>query len=202
MLGGIDEAGRGSICGSLFMVGVVADNAILEIIKPKDSKLLSQKQRESIYLNILQANKQGLLHFHIEKISASSIDEIGLSKALRYGLESILNTLGNHCSHFIFDGNTTFNATMPTGFSHTITLDSMIKGDRLLPVISCASILAKVSKDRESLELSKQYPQYHLAKNKGYGTKAHIEAIKKYGYCPHHRKSYHISSLKQMQFFV
>lgn len=92
---------------------------------------------------------------------------------------------------FYFDGNSTFGASVPSRESTTkISLECIVKGDALVPLISCASIYAKCAKDTQSVELDKIYPQYDLATNAGYGTKAHIESIARYGLSPIHRASF------------
>ena len=91
------------------------------------------------------------------------------------------------------DGNTTFQAKIPHILTQSgVGVQTLVKADDIMPIVSCASIVAKVSKDRQMHKLDKLYPQYFLAKNKGYGTLQHKKAIAKNGYCPHHRKSFKI----------
>lgn len=209
IIGGIDEAGRGCICGGLFVAGVVGDEEFLKTFNPKDSKKLSAKKREIIYQsllaqamplhqltlakNIQSTNVSQRIYFHIVQKDAWEIDKYGLSWALKTAIEEILEKLGIFAKEFIIDGNSTFGARIPSRFDSKITLKTLIKGDDKNPVIACASILAKVSKDAQMLELDKLYPQYALGKHKGYATALHIQKIKENGYCPQHRKSFKIS---------
>lgn len=177
---GIDEAGRGCIAGSLFVCGVLLNNPPNSLLNQlKDSKVLSQNTRDSLAEQIKQH-----ANFHLVQSSANKIDKKGLSACIKESLQEILETL--NAPFFVFDGNCNFK------IPH---LKTLIKGDSKLHTISAASILAKSAKDAEMLTLDKEYPQYGFAHNKGYGTKAHLSAIKQYGFCKIHRKSYHIQSL-------
>lgn len=196
---GIDEAGRGCLCGSLFVAGVIGQRHILTTFNAKDSKKLSPKKREYIYQMLINAAHKNQIGLYVTSISAEEIDKNGLSAAMKKGIESVLNEL---CSYAVkhkipngldicLDGNTTFNAQLPdiAKQSH-IKLTTMIKGDNVLNAISCASIAAKVCKDRQMHDLDRIYPQYALAKNKGYGTLEHRKSIMQHGYSPYHRKSF------------
>lgn len=179
---GIDEAGRGCVAGSLFIAGFVCEEKQdLFALGIKDSKKLSQSKRFA-----LESTLRDNFATHIVQKSAAQIDTQGLSVLMREALEEIMEYFSPLCNRFIFDGNTNFNAKSPNGTQ----LETIIKGDTLVAAISCASILAKCAKDRESLELDKQFPQYGLAKHCGYGTGAHYEAIKHYGLSPIHRASF------------
>ena len=179
---GIDEAGRGSVAGSLFVCGVILSPKIPQDLKAnlKDSKTLSQKRRDELAPQIKE-----YCQFHLVKTTAYQIDKMGLSLAIRESLLEIMANLKADC--YCFDGNCNFQ------IPH---LQTLIKGDLKIPTISAASILAKNAKDSEMQELHKIYPQYHFDENKGYGTKAHLQSIKEYGYCPHHRKSYKLKALQ------
>ena len=178
---GIDEAGRGPIAGDLVMAGCVLHTKITGL---NDSKKLSEKKREALYEIIIQN-----ANYHIVKFSALEIDEKGISRCLALGLESILKNL--QADEYLFDGNTTFGVQ---------GLTTMVKADGKIPEVSAASILAKVTHDRDILKLAKIYPQYQLEKHKGYGTKLHIEMIKKYGYSDIHRRSYKLKALQATLF--
>jgi ribonuclease HII len=104
-------------------------------------------------------------------------------------LQEILSTI--ECDSYLFDGNTTFGVE---------NLETMVKADAKIAEVSAASILAKVTHDREMIEFSKTYPEYDFEKHKGYGTKTHIEAIKKYGYTPEHRRSFKLKALEPTLF--
>lgn len=173
---GIDEAGRGPIAGDLVVVGCVL---LKEIDGINDSKKLTPKKRESLYEEII---KNSL--YHIVKISPSTIDSKGLSYSLNYALKEIKEAIS--ADKYIFDGNSSFGVS---------GIETLIKADAKVLQVGAASIVAKVTHDRDILELAKLYPLYELHKHKGYATPLHIELIKKYGYSKCHRKSYKIKSL-------
>jgi ribonuclease HII len=179
---GIDEAGRGPIAGSLVMAGVVLLGKVDGLM---DSKKLTEKRREALF-DLIKANSR----HHIVIFSAGQVDEMGISKCLRQGLQSIQKHLPE--CEYLFDGNSTF------GVENIIT---MIKADDKIAEVSAASILAKVTRDREMVEAAKVYPQYGFEKHKGYGTKAHIEALAKYDRCEVHRKSFRIKVLDEPTLF-
>ena len=181
ILCGIDEAGRGPIAGDLVMAGCVLHSDIEGL---NDSKKLSQKRREFLYEKIIKNST-----FHIVKFSPKEIDEDGISKCLANGLKEIMTEI--KADEYLFDGNTTFGV---------LGIKSMIKADATISEVSAASILAKVTHDRDIIKEAKKYPQYQFEKHKGYGTKLHIEMIKKYGYSNIHRKSYKIKALQATLF--
>ena len=179
---GIDEAGRGCIAGSLFVCGVACGDAILrEIAGLNDSKKLTRKKRDEIYGFALMRE---IPHF-VAKFSAKKIDERGISKCIATALTQIKAHLS--AQKYIFDGNTTFGVG---------DIECVIKGDSKILQISLASIIAKSLKDKESDELHKIYPQWGFDKHKGYGTKAHIKAIKANGLSAVHRKSFKVKELE------
>lgn len=217
---GIDEAGRGCLCGSLFVAGVIGKAHIIESFGAKDSKRLSPKRREYIYESMEKAQNKGEIGIYVVEINAEEIDTNGLSFAMRKGIESLLKALGDYALQYkilqkeleindtnngdkgerftiVIDGNTIFNAQIPQYLQELgLSVKTLVKADSLLSVVSCASIAAKVCKDRQMCALDKLYPQYKLAKNKGYGTLEHRKSIAQYGYCPHHRKSFAFNALK------
>lgn len=217
---GIDEAGRGCLCGSLFVAGVIGKAHIIESFGAKDSKRLSPKRREYIYESMEKAQNKGEIGIYVVEINAEEIDTNGLSFAMRKGIESLLKALGDYALQYkilqkeldindtnngdkgerftiVVDGNTIFNAQIPQYLQELgLSVKTLVKADSLLSVVSCASIAAKVCKDRQMCALDKLYPQYKLAKNKGYGTLEHRKSIAQYGYCPHHRKSFAFNALK------
>ena len=170
---GIDEAGRGCLAGDLVIAGVILTNPIEGLM---DSKKISAKKREELYSKIIK-NSQ----YHIVSFSPQEIDKIGLSRCLSQGLESIQEHL--KADIYLFDGNQTFGV---------LGITTMVKADTKVAEVSASSILAKVTHDRAIIQASKLYPNYSFEKHKGYGTKAHIEAIKKFGYCAVHRRSFRI----------
>lgn len=179
---GIDEAGRGPLAGSLVMAGVVLTGKVEGLM---DSKKLTQKKREALFPLVVENSK-----YHIVSFSAENVDALGISKCLHNGLLSIQKHLQN-CD-YLFDGNSTF------GVDNIIT---MVKADDKVAEVSAASILAKVTRDREIVSMAKKYPQYGFEKHKGYGTKAHIEALVRYDRCPIHRKTFRVKGLDDSALF-
>ncbi len=178
MLCGIDEAGRGPIAGPLVVAGAILEK---EIFGLNDSKVLSEKKREKLFEEIIEKSK-----YHIVFTDAKTIDEKGLSFCLKNSIMEIMENLKNNCNLFLMDGNTTF------GISN---LTCKIKADATVPQVSAASILAKVSRDRYMLNIAKDFPNYDFHKHKGYGTAAHVEAIKQFGRSSEHRYSFRLKAL-------
>lgn len=176
MLCGIDEAGRGPIAGDLVIAGCILKKKLTGL---NDSKKLTAKRREELYEIIIQNS-----NYHVAKFTPKQIDDNGISWCLKSGLKEIMNALA--CENYLFDGNTTFGVD---------NLETMIKADAKVAEVSAASIIAKVTHDRDILKEAIKYPQYQFQKHKGYGTALHIEMIKKYGYCKIHRRSYKLKAL-------
>ena len=181
---GIDEAGRGCVAGPLCVAGCILKKQIAGL---DDSKKLSEKRRNELFTEIT-ANS----HYKIVEFSNAQVDEMGLSKCLKTALETIVEFFKDFDCEIIYDGNTTFGAS---GFK------TLVKADASVSAVSAASILAKVSRDKKMLEFDKKFPEYGFKKNKGYGSKTHIEAISKFGLSPCHRKSFQIKSLSQKSLF-
>ena len=181
ILCGIDEAGRGPLAGDLVMAGCILNSDIDGL---NDSKKLTAKKRETLYERIIKDST-----YHIVKFTPQEIDDNGISWCLKNGLESILKNLDS--KEYLFDGNLNYGIDK---------IQTMIKADGKIAEVSAASILAKVTHDRDILKESKLYPEYHFEKHKGYGTKLHIEMIKKYGYCKIHRRSYKVKALEKTLF--
>jgi len=173
---GIDEAGRGPLAGSLVIAGVVLKNHVNGLM---DSKKLTEKKREELY-NLIVDNS----NYHIVSFSAGDIDEFGISKCLNKGLIDIQNYFQD--VDFLFDGNCSFGVD---------NITTMVKADSKVEEVSAASILAKVTHDREMIEMSKEFPEYGFERHKGYGTKAHTEALLKHGRCKVHRKTFKVKGL-------
>ena len=178
---GIDEAGRGPLAGNLVIAGCIL-NSDLEGLD--DSKKLSEKKREALYELIIPNSK-----YHIVRFTSQQIDDNGISFCLKNGLEEIKKSL--ICEKYLFDGNSSFGVS---------GIETMIKADGKIAEVSAASILAKVTHDRDILKEAQTYPLYEFEKHKGYGTARHIELIKKYGYCDIHRRSYKIKALEATLF--
>lgn len=180
---GIDEAGRGCIAGSLFVCGVACGDDILrKIAGLDDSKKLARKKRDEIYTLALTL---GIPHF-VAQFSAGEIDEKGISTCMAAALTQIQARL--RAQTYIIDGNTSFGVS---------GVKCVVKGDSAIPQISLASIIAKSLKDKESDELHKIYPLWGFDKHKGYGTRAHIEAIRANGLSAVHRKSFRVKELEK-----
>jgi len=178
MLCGIDEAGRGPLAGPLVVAGVILKKRLRAL---DDSKALSEKKREELFDRI----KENSYH-HIVFTSAKDIDEKGISACLKSSIEQIMENLKEHADEFLMDGNTSFGIT---------TLQHKIKADATIKEVSAASILAKVSRDRYMVEIAPKYSNYNFDKHKGYGTKAHVEAIKEFGRSDEHRHSFKLKAL-------
>lgn len=183
---GVDEAGRGPLAGPVAVgVCVVDSNFNFSIFDNlKDSKKLSERRREEIFNIMVDLKKSGELNFAVALVSHNIIDTKGISYAIREGIKGALNRLKVDLSSKIFlDGS----LKAPEDFVYQKTI---IKGDELVPVISLASIAAKVTRDKYMKKLAKDYPEYGFEIHKGYGTKFHKEAILKYGPSTIHRKTF------------
>ena len=176
---GIDEAGRGPFAGPLVVAGVILKKELQEL---DDSKKLTEKKREKLF-DIIKENSI----YHIVFTSAKEIDELGLSICLQNSIKEIMKNIDSQ--QYLMDGNTAFGIA---------NLQYLIKADAQIKEVSAASILAKVSRDRYMCEISSSYPQYSFEKHKGYGTKAHIEAIVTHGYSDIHRRSFKIKQLENI----
>jgi len=179
---GIDEAGRGPLAGALVMAGVILRNPVDGLM---DSKKLTEKKREILF-PLIQENAE----YHIVSFSAEEVDALGISQCLQQGLLSIQKHLPE--VDYLFDGNSTFGVD---------NIATMVKADDKIPEVSAASILAKVTRDREMVAMAEKYPQYGFEKHKGYGTKAHIEALLTYGRCEIHRQTFRVKGLDEPTLF-
>ena len=178
LVAGVDEAGRGPLVGS-----VVAAAVILDPNKPiqglNDSKKLTEKKREKLFIEI----QEKAIAWAIAEATHQEIDELNILQASLLAMRRAVETLKTIPEHVLVDGN-----KVPKGLS--MSCDAVVGGDALHAEISAASILAKVTRDHEMVELDKQYPQFGFAKHKGYPTKAHFEAIAEHGVIDQHRRSY------------
>ena len=175
---GCDEAGRGCLLGPVFAAAVILPKG-LDSPLINDSKKLTAKKREEAYDFIVN----NAVAYAVAYVDADEIDEVNIYNASRMAMQRAIAKL-NHD----FDLVLTDAMKMP---NYPKDVVDVIHGDALSLSIAAASILAKVSRDRLCLELDKEYPQYNIKKNKGYGTKDHLEALKKYGPVKHlHRFSY------------
>ena len=170
---GVDEAGRGPMAGPLVVGGVIFPEDFYDE-RINDSKKLTEKKREALYDLIIE----NALAYQIEVLSVEEVDTLNVYEASRTGMKRIVESL---------EPDFTLSDAMPLG---DIPHLSIIKGDAKSLSIGAASILAKVTRDRILKEYGKQYPEYGFEKHKGYVTKAHMEALEKYGVTPIHRKSF------------
>ena len=175
---GVDEAGRGPLCGPVCAAAVILPEGV-ELEGVNDSKKLSEKKREELFDVI----KEKALAYSVAFATVEEIEEYNILEATFMAMNRAIEGLQIGADYALIDGN-----RVPKNIK--IPCETVVKGDAKSLSIAAASILAKVSRDRLLLEYDKQYPEYNFAKHKGYGTKEHIEAIKKYGPCPIHRASF------------
>jgi ribonuclease HII len=178
LIAGIDEAGRGPLAGPVCVTIVVMPlDEEDRIIGINDSKKISEKKRDLLYDEILRK----AIAYHIELVDENTIDTINILNATKLGMLTCINSIEPKPDVVLIDA-VKIDSDIPT--------ESIIKGDALSYSIACASILAKVTRDRYMLEMDKKYPEYNFKKHKGYGTKEHIENLKKFGKCEIHRESF------------
>lgn len=175
---GVDEAGRGPLAGPVYAAAVILPKGhIVEGVN--DSKKLSEKKRELLFDKIIDE----CVCYSIGTASEKEIDEINILQATYLAMKRAVDGLEIDPQLALIDGN-----RIPPLISTDAR--AIVKGDAKSASIACASILAKVSRDRYMLEMAKKYPEYQFEKHKGYGTKLHYEMIEKYGICEIHRKSF------------
>lgn len=188
---GVDEVGRGSIAGPVAVgVFVFLNKKAKRIFRGvKESKQLTEKRREEWFTIIGKTKKEGQTDFHVSFQSKKTIDTKGISyaikKALNDSLDGLCSRIGTNISrlHVLLDGG--LKASPKYKNQKTI-----IRGDEKKIVIALASICAKVARDKKMISFGKEYPRYGFEIHKGYGTKRHYEAIRKYGPCPLHRLTF------------
>lgn len=178
LIAGADEAGRGPLVGSVVAAAVILDphNPIVGL---NDSKKLSEKKREQLFIEI-QAKA---IAWAIAEASAAEIDEYNILQASLLAMRRAVEKLNIQPEHVLVDGN-----KVPQGLS--MSCDAIVGGDAIHAEISAASILAKVTRDHQMHALDQQHPQFGFAKHKGYPTKAHFEAIAEHGVIDQHRRSF------------
>lgn len=177
LVAGVDEVGRGPLIGA-----VVAAAVILNPHKPieglADSKKLSEKKRDALNIEI----REKALCWSLGRAEAYEIDEINILQASLLAMKRAVEGLSVTPDHLKIDGN--------KGIDMDISMETIIQGDAKVASISAASIIAKVARDKEMKELHEIHPEYGFASHKGYPTKAHREALEKYGLLDEHRKSF------------
>lgn len=177
-IAGIDEAGRGPLAGPVVVACVVMPrDSMIEGVN--DSKKVSEKKREKLYDVILEE----AISYSVAIIGQDVIDEINILNATKQGVTKVVEELDVKPNLILVDALTHIN-------TKGIPYDSIIKGDAKCYNIAAASIIAKVTRDRIMREWDEIYPQYGFINHKGYGTAKHIEALKEYGPCPIHRKTF------------
>ena len=175
IVAGMDEVGRGPLAGNVVTACVVMpEEPVIPWID--DSKKLSESRREKLYSEIMEH----AVYVGIGEVSPTEIDEINILEATRKAMRAAASSVP--AGIFLIDA--------VTGLGLNGREVPVIKGDATSYSIAAASIIAKVVRDRQMIELDTLYPQYGFARNKGYGTKEHIEALRKYGPCPFHRRSF------------
>ncbi|OTG65966.1 ribonuclease HII [Acinetobacter silvestris] len=178
LVAGVDEAGRGPLVGSVVAAAVILDpNNPIEGLN--DSKKLTEKKREKLFKEI----QEKAIAWAIAEASHLEIDEINILQASLLAMRRAVEALKVPAEHVLVDGN-----KVPQGL--VVSCDAVVGGDAIHAEISAASILAKVTRDHDMVELDKLYPQYGFAQHKGYPTKAHFEAIAIHGVIDQHRRSY------------
>lgn len=174
---GVDEVGRGPLAGDVVTAAVILDpNKPIEGLD--DSKKLSEKKREALFDTI----KNNALSWSIARCSVAEIDEINILQASLLAMKKAVEGLSVQPEHVWVDGN-----KIPTW---RYAAEAVVKGDSRVKAIAAASILAKVTRDREMIAFDKEYPGYGFAAHKGYPTKVHMEALQRLGVTPIHRVSY------------
>ena len=174
---GIDEAGRGPLCGPVVAAAVILP--LGEVIDGlDDSKKLTEKKRERLFDII----KERAIAYCIAEASPEEIDELNILGATMLAMNRAVEGLAVPADFALIDGNCSRGFKIPT--------ETVVKGDSISMSIAAASILAKVTRDRGCIELDKAYPQYGIAKHKGYPTKDHMDAVREHGPSPIHRRSF------------
>lgn len=174
---GIDEAGRGPLAGPVVAAAVILpEGCVIEGLN--DSKKLSPKKRELLFSAICEK----AVAYAIAEVNHTRIDEINILQATFEAMRGAAASLAVPAAFALVDGNRSPGLAIPE--------QCIVDGDALVPSIAAASILAKVTRDRFMEQMDAEYPEYGFARHKGYGTKAHYEAILAHGICPIHRRSF------------
>ena len=174
---GCDEAGRGPLCGPVVAAAVIlSPDTVIEGLN--DSKKLTEKKRELLFDVI----KEKAIAYAIAEASPEEIDDINILNASMLAMCRAVEALEVEADFALIDGNCSRGFKIPT--------ETVVKGDAKSASIAAASILAKVTRDRQCQELDALYPEYNIAKHKGYPTKDHMDAVRKYGPSPIHRKTF------------
>ncbi len=173
---GVDEVGRGPLAGTIVACALSCEDEDL-LQRVDDSKALSEKKRDALFDDIIRASV-----YCLGEASVEEIDSINILQASMLAMKRAIEGIDVDIDKVLVDGNKAPDVIYPC--------ETIIKGDALVPVIGAASIVAKVTRDRAMASLDEIYPGYGFAKHKGYGTKVHMEALRKLGPCPIHRTSF------------
>ena len=174
---GVDEAGRGPLCGPVVAAACILPvGLVLEGLN--DSKKLTEKKREKLFDEICQ----NAVAYSIAQSSVEEIDQLNILEASLLAMRRAIDGLSVKADFALIDGNVSRDFQLPA--------KAVVHGDAISPSIAAASILAKVTRDRQCKDLDLEYPQYGIAKHKGYGTKVHMDALRQYGPAPIHRKMF------------
>lgn len=177
MIVGVDEVGRGPLVGNVVTAAVILPEQF-DLPGLTDSKKLSEKKRELLVPMI----QEQAIAWAIGECTPEEIDQYNILQATLIAMQKAVNNLNHAYTEINVDGNRCPEFDCPC--------EAIVKGDSKVPAIAAASILAKVYRDQQMLELDKKHPEYGFAKHKGYPTKAHFEALEKYGVLPEHRRSF------------
>ena len=174
---GVDEAGRGPLCGPVAAAACILPRGLV-IEGLNDSKKLSEKKREALYEEICK----NAIAYSVVLGSVEEINETDILSTTLHAMRTAIENLDPKPDFALIDGNITRGFTLPAR--------AVVHGDAISPSIAAASILAKVTRDRICMELDAKYPQYGIAKHKGYGTKAHMDALREHGPCEIYRTKF------------
>lgn len=177
LVAGVDEVGRGPLCGAVVTAAVILDPN-RPILGLNDSKKLTEARREKLFDEI----REKALSWHIARAEVEEIDELNILHATMLAMQRAVEGLSITPNLAMIDGNRCPVLTMPA--------EAVVKGDSKVPAIAAASILAKVSRDREMAAFELQYPGYGIGGHKGYPTSVHLEALERLGPTPIHRRSF------------
>ena len=177
LIAGVDEAGRGPLAGPVFAAAVILDPR-QPIAGLADSKVLTEKKRDSLYLQI----KESALSWSIAQASVEEIDQLNILRATLLAMQRAVEGLHMAPDEVLVDGNQLPQLTMAA--------QAIVKGDSKIKAVSAASILAKVARDKLMVEYQEKYPDFSFGLHKGYGTKQHIAEIEQFGFLDIHRKSF------------
>ena len=178
LIAGVDEVGRGPLAGPVCAAAVILPEGMI-IEGVNDSKKISEKKREALYEEIIEK----AVAYSVAFVEPNVIDDINIRQATHLAMQMAVDGLSPKADFLLIDGNDRIDFNGVDG-------EYVVKGDATYECIAAASIVAKVTRDRYMVEMDEVYPGYGFAKNKGYGTKVHMEGIREQGLTPLHRRSF------------